>query len=271
VITYLWAKGLGAGALFIAALAVLLDIDLGAVGDLAAPLIAAAAAAATGGLLVWDLKRPERFYLLFTHPNHRSWLVLGGYALLGFGVAAFAWFLTAVLGASGAQLWLAVPVCLASALAAGYTAFLFGQAEGRDLWQSKWLLPHLLAQAAMTGAGALAIVAVLADTGQDAIALLARTLAVAALLHLAITGLDLCGRHVSRRAAVAARTLVRGRYQTALWWGAVAPTAVAVILAVLAWTGDRGWAVLVAGLVVQGALLTYETIYVRAGQDVPLS
>jgi Ni/Fe-hydrogenase subunit HybB-like protein len=160
---------------------------------------------------------------------------------------------------------------LAAALAAGYTAFLFGQAEGRDLWQSRWLLPHLLAQAGMTGAGALAIAVVLADSGADAIALVARALAVAAMLHLAITGLDLGGRHESRRAAVAARTLVQGRYRTAFWWGAVTPAAVAAVLAALAWNGDGAWALLLAGLVVQGALLTYETIYVRAGQDVPLS
>ena len=32
--------------------------------------------------------------------------------------------------------------------AAGYTAYLFAQCEGRDLWQNtRWLLPHLFAQA----------------------------------------------------------------------------------------------------------------------------
>ena len=39
---------------------------------------------------------------------------------------------------------------------AGYTAFLFGQAEGRDLWQSPLLFWHLLPQAVLVGAGALA-------------------------------------------------------------------------------------------------------------------
>lgn len=48
--------------------------------------------------------------------------------------------------------WPAVP---SAALTAGYTAFLFGQAEGRDLWQSSMLLWHLLAQAALPGSGSL--------------------------------------------------------------------------------------------------------------------
>ena len=34
-----------------------------------------------------------------------------------------------------------------AAATAGYTAFLFGQCEGRDLWQTPLLLPTLLAQA----------------------------------------------------------------------------------------------------------------------------
>jgi hypothetical protein len=44
---------------------------------------------------------------------------------------------------------------LAVLLAAGtaaYTAFLFGQAKGRDLWQSPLLAPHLLVQALLAGA-----------------------------------------------------------------------------------------------------------------------
>ena len=45
---------------------------------------------------------------------------------------------------------------LAGGAAAGYTAFLFGQAKGRAFWQSPLLLPHLVVQAALAGAGGLA-------------------------------------------------------------------------------------------------------------------
>ncbi len=117
----------------------------------------------------------------------------------------------------------------------------------------------------------MAVAVVVADAGADATALVARTLVIAAVLHLGITALDLGGRHESRRAAVAASTILRGRYRTAFWWGAVTPTVAAVLLAVPAWSGDHAWAVLAAGVLVQPALLTYETVYVRAAQDVPLS
>ena len=220
-----------------------------------APVVAAVAVAATGGLLVWDLKRPERFYLLFTRGNRSSWLVLGGYCLLGFGLAAAAWFVTGLLDAADAQRWLAVPVIATAVLAAGYTAFLFAQAEGRDLWQSRWLFPHLLVQAAMTGAGALAVVAAVAGADADAVALVARTLAVAALATLAISALDLLGHHHSRGAQVAATTIVRGRYARLFWLGSVVPTVLAVVLAAASWTGDLVWPAVLAGLLVQPALL----------------
>ena len=64
----------------------------------------------------------------------------------------------------------------AAVMAAGYTAFLFAQAEGRDLWQSRWLFPHLLAQAADGGAGAIASRWPSAGADDDAVALTARVL-----------------------------------------------------------------------------------------------
>jgi Fe-S-cluster-containing dehydrogenase component/Ni/Fe-hydrogenase subunit HybB-like protein len=274
VATYLWAKGMGGGALFVAALAVIVGAPLGAVGEVLAPVLGAAGAAATGVLLVWDLKRPERFYYLFTRPNTGSWLVLGGYVLLLFGVACLAWFVCGVLGLSGAMsilAWLVLPPC---ALVAGYTAWLFGQAEGRDLWQSRWLLPHLLAQAVMAGAGAMAVGVALFGVGPDGaegVALVARTFVVGCLLHLAITAVDLFGKHESRNAAVAARTITRGRYAPLFWGAAVTPVALAALVALASWNGAAVAAVALGGLLSQAALLVYETVYVRAGQDVPLS
>jgi Fe-S-cluster-containing dehydrogenase component len=271
VITYLWAKGVSGGALFVAALAVILGISLGAVGDVVAPVLAAVGATATGVLLVWDLKRPDRFYFLFTKPNHGSWLVLGGYCLLLFGLATTAWFVAGVLGLHALMTWLSWLVLVPCALVAGYTAFLFGQAEGRDLWQSRWLLPHLLVQALMVGSGAMAVAVVLAGGSTSATALVARSLLVGAVLHLAVTALDLGGRHHSRGAAVAARIIVRGRYARLFWFGSVAPVLVSVVLAALSWNGGTGWTAALGGVLVQPCLLAYEAVFVRAAQDVPLS
>ncbi|HEX2174780.1 MAG TPA: 4Fe-4S dicluster domain-containing protein [Nocardioidaceae bacterium] len=271
VATYLWAKGMAGGALFVAALAAIVGVPLGALGDVVAPVLAAAGAAATGLLLVWDLKRPERFYYLFTQPNWGSWLVLGGYVLLVFGLAATAWLAGALLGPDSLLVWLAWLVLLPCALVAGYTAFLFGQAEGRDLWQSRWLFPHLLAQALMAGAGAMGIFAWLLGVGPDGVALVTRAFVVGGVLHLAITVVDLFGGHSTRGAAVAAHMIVGGRYARLFWAGAVAPVVVAVLVALTSWNGGAAAAVAVAGMLSQVALVIYETVYVRAGQDVPLS
>ncbi|MGH3432173.1 MAG: NrfD/PsrC family molybdoenzyme membrane anchor subunit, partial [Thermocrispum sp.] len=191
--------------------------------------------------------------------------------LLGFGVATVAWFVAAVLGldtALAVLAWLVLPPCV---LVAGYTAFLFGQAEGRDLWQSRWLLPHLLAQGVMVGAGAVAVAAALVGVDSSGVALVARLLVLGAVAHLVLAAADLLGAHPTANAAVAASTVVRGRYARLFWGGAVAPVVLGALLAGLSWSGGAVWAVVVAGVVVQPGLLVYETVYVRAAQEVPLS
>jgi len=274
VVTYLWTKGIGAGALLVAALAVLLGTDLGVLGDYVAPALGIFGAATTGGLLVWDLKRPERFLYLFLKSNFTSWLVLGGYVLTIFTGGSVLWLLVAVLDVGWAMTvlaWLAIP---AAALMAGYTAFLFGQAEGRDLWQSPVLFWHLQAQAVMVGSGTLLVAGLFLDLPQAAQDLLVAAFVISTLAHLAILLVEYGGRHVSRQAAAAAHIITHGRYARTFWLGSVFPTVVAAVLGAVGWAmGAEAGGVLaaLAGLTVQPALLAYETVFVRAGQDLPLS
>lgn len=83
--------------------------------------------------------------------------------------------------------WLAIPF---GGLVAGYTGFLFGQAEGRDLWQSPLLFWHLLVQAGMVGTGALLVMAPFADLSSGATAFLTRTFVLATGLHLMMLGIE---------------------------------------------------------------------------------
>src|SRR6185503_8391985 len=87
--------------------------------------------ALTSILLIADLKRPERFFLILTRPNSKSWLVRGTYALMAYG---------ALLSFALVWSWLEVepftldwkfslPTLLAAALSAAYTGWLFGQAK----------------------------------------------------------------------------------------------------------------------------------------------
>ncbi len=123
-----------------------------------APLLALVFLGATLVLLVGDLKRPERFWYLLAKPNPTSWLVWGGWILQLYGALLVVWLaanLFGWMGLASALLWPGVALAVGSA---GYTAFLFGQAEGRDFWQSPLLLPHLIVQAALAGAAVLALV-----------------------------------------------------------------------------------------------------------------
>ena len=271
VTTYLWTKGVGAGALALACLAHLLGVELGAVGDYVAPLLGLFGAATTGALLVWDLKRPERFLYIFLKSNWSSWLVLGSYVLTIFSGGAVLWLLAVLLDLGWALTLLAVLGLPASAMMAGYTAFLFGQAEGRDLWQSKLLFWHLLVQAVMVGSGALAVAGLFADLSDSAWTLLAASFVTGAVLHLVLLGLEYFGEHETEQAAVAARIVRAGRYARTFWLAGVLPVALAVVLGAIAWAGAPVVWLAVAGLLVQPALLAYESVFVRAGQDVPLS
>ena len=220
---------------------------------------------------MWDLKRPERFLYIFLKSNFSSWLVLGAYVLTVFSGGAILWMLAVAFDVGWAVTvlaWVGIPV---SALMAAYTAFLFGQAEGRDLWQSPLLFWHLVVQALMVGSGALAVAALFADVSDDAWLLLAIAFVTSTVLHLVLLALEYGGTHRSQQATVAARIVTHGRYARLFWLGAVAPAAVAALVGALTWGGASVVLLALAGVIVQPALIAYESVFVRAGQDPPLS
>src|SRR5205807_1001402 len=117
-----------------------------------APALSLLFLALTTVLLVSDLKRPERFAYIVLKPNWRSWLVWGAWILMAFGAAGVAWLAAGATGRSDLLHLVLVPSVLLALATAGYSAFLFGQAEGRDFWQSPLVLPHLIIAAVMAGA-----------------------------------------------------------------------------------------------------------------------
>jgi Fe-S-cluster-containing dehydrogenase component/formate-dependent nitrite reductase membrane component NrfD len=280
VTTYLWTKGVGSGALIVASGALFLGTDLGRLGSLVAPALATGFTAATGALLTWDLKRPERVLFIFTKANPTSWLFWGSVALAGYSAVAGGWLVggvAEVLGmvpgpltasARGAMAWITAP---SAALAAGYTAFLFGQAEGRDLWQSPLLLWQLLAQAVVAGSGSLLVAAAFVEPGWQARRLLTRVFVSSSAANLALLAAEYGGSYPTRQAEAAARMVTRGRYSKLFRWGAVGMGVLGAAVAAPALGGRRRWWAAAGGAVAQLGLLAYESVFVRAGQDVPLS
>jgi Ni/Fe-hydrogenase subunit HybB-like protein len=178
------------------------------------------------------------------------------------------WLAVGLAGRPGALVWLAGPSVLLAAAAAGYSAFLFGQAEGRDFWQSPLALPHLLVAALAAGSASLLLVARALGGGPGApwglrLILLA---SLAALVVVLVA--ELAGSHPTRDAARAARFLSRGPLAVPLWIGVVAggialPAALLVTSSPVAWTAGA--------LLALAGLWLYEDLWVRAGQAIPLS
>jgi Ni/Fe-hydrogenase subunit HybB-like protein len=160
-------------------------------------------------------------------------------------------------------------------MTAGYTAFLFGQAEGRDLWQSPVLFWHLQAQAVMAGAGVLLVAGVILDLAGEgfvSITWLAWALFIGTVANLLILAVEYGGKHSTRNAAVAAHMLTHGRYKRAFWGGALGLSALTAVLALVgALNENLGLLAVLGGVIAQASLLIYESVYVKAGQDVPLS
>ena len=149
--------------------------------------------------------------------------------------------------------------------AAVYTAFLFAQAEGRDLWQSPLLPVHLFVQAVMMGAGALVII----SPGHE-LGLVIFTAAVAVDLLVTLGG-EFGIPHASEVAAAAAHMITRGRYrrhwQGSLWLGHFMP------LALMAGGFALGMPILAipAAILAAVGLYLYEYAFVMAPQEVPNS
>jgi Fe-S-cluster-containing dehydrogenase component/formate-dependent nitrite reductase membrane component NrfD len=270
---YIWTKSIAAGAFLLSAL----GVGLGLAPDnplftWAAPILALLFLGLTTFLLVVDLKRPERFYTILLRPQWRSWLTIGAYILLLYGVSVGLSFLAAVFGAGGLRHVLLWPGGLLAILAAIYTGFLFGQAKGRDLWLSPALPVHLLVQALVAGAAVLAIVgiAVPSDTATKGLLHDMLLWSLLANLFIMLVG-ELWMPHGTQDAATAARLITRGSFKQ-LFWGVVIGLghAVPVLLLVLV-PGSPMVISLLAGALALVGLLAFEHVWLLAGQSVPLS
>jgi Fe-S-cluster-containing dehydrogenase component/formate-dependent nitrite reductase membrane component NrfD len=272
VSSYLWTKSISAGAFGVAALLALTG-GLAEPFGLVAAIIACVFALATVVLLVVDLKRPERFWFILFKPNFSSWLVWGAYILIAFSGVAFLWGAAALLGIDIALAPLGIVGIALAAGAAGYSGFLFGQAEGRDFWQSPMLPLHLVVQAVVAGAAVLGV-ASLAVGNAGALPSLLSLLVIGLVAHALIVAAEVATPHANNDVRLAAQAMVRGRDARLFWIGAVA-IGVVVPLAFLAALAAALIPVAigstVAALAALAGLLAYEDSWIRAGQAVPLS
>jgi Fe-S-cluster-containing dehydrogenase component/formate-dependent nitrite reductase membrane component NrfD len=228
----------------------------------------------TTALLVFDLEHPMRFLRILTRPQWKSWLVRGAYLLVAFSMLATGWLAleaAALMGwvdgsiAEGLRPWIlggGLPLALG---AAAYTAFLFGQAEGRDLWQNSLLPVHLLVQAVMAGAA----FGLVLWSGQATGDVFSTVLVWAVVIDFLVIFMgEVMMPHASDTAALAAHAIIRGRYRKIFWLGTVLAGHILPVALIL--VGGSVLSVL-AGLAVLAGLYAYEWAFVTAPQQIPNS
>ncbi len=232
----------------------------------------------TTALLVYDLERPERFLSIILRPQWKSWLTRGAFVLIAFSTVSGLW--TAAAGAELLGLltlprpvmitvsWVTLPLALGAAV---YTAFLFGQAEGRDLWQSPLLPMHLLVQALMMGAASMLVLGLVADMPAALVEVCGVTFVAALIVDLMMLLLGEFGiPHASEIAARAAHEISRGRYATRFWWGVIVLGHLVPLGALL--LGAASLPVALLGLLCATVgLYLYEYAFIMAPQEIPNS
>jgi Fe-S-cluster-containing dehydrogenase component/formate-dependent nitrite reductase membrane component NrfD len=258
---YTLTKGIAAGA-YLVPLLLVLSGWLSSSSPLwawIAPIVAGLFLAITGGLLIWDLGHPRRFYMIFTKAHWKSWLVKGAFIIGGYSAVLALHLLASLLDRAGARQTLALPGLPLAVLTSVYTAYLFAQAKARDLWQSPLLPPHLLVQTFLAGSATLLPVAYFLEP--QALTPMLRILGLSSLVHLLMVAGETTLTHGTAHAHLAAREMVAGRYRSYFWLGALL-IAVAMFSP---WVGPGLGPLALVGL------LAFEHAYVQSGQAVPLA
>ena len=291
VSAYTWTKSISAGLVMVVASLGLLGYDLGSNVELAAVVAAVVLLAVTAGLLVLDLHHPERFVYTLLKPQWRSWVTRGAYIITAYGAFLMVYAAALLADAGGGLITTVRVVAVFLALAAGvYTAFLFGQAKGRDLWQDPGLPAHFVVRTALAGIASLSLIVFLSGVN-----VYGGTFYWGILIALVLHGAFLFG-HVARSrtgTSEATRNMVLGKYRAYFWVGFVIGVAVPVAIIMFdAWQYmsltatimnaelpntsvyifsklDAEWAV--AAVMALVGLALYEHAYVQAGQSVPQS
>lgn len=273
IAAYLWTKSIAAGVMMMAAMFSFSSADdTGLMLCIVSPIIALAGLTITAALLIFDLKRPGRFYYLLTKPNLRSWLVIGGYILTAYGAATAVWLFCGIYLGYVPGVLMLITFILAIATA-GYSAFLFAQAKGRELWQSPLFLWHLLLHAILAGAAMWMLMGFYIESfrlQRYSIVVVMLLLPLSMLMTLAEVFLP----HGNQDTKIAMRQLVSGRFWREFWGVLIMMGFIAPLVLIIDEQPLReispALTVFIAVLVLTGIWM-FQHLWVKAGQAPPLS
>jgi formate-dependent nitrite reductase membrane component NrfD len=239
-----------------------------------APIIAFVFLGITGVLLIADLDRPERFWTILVRPQWRSWLAIGSYIILVYSILLVALIAMYAMQMSSHEIfkWVYDATVLPAVMTSIYTAFLFAQAKGRDLWQSPVFPIHLLVQSIMAGSATIIIAGTILRDTSNVQTVSATVLAASTLAHLVLISTEILVEHSSKAKARAVHMMTRGPYSQLFWGmgicvGSILPLSLLAVSAILHWF----WLFPIAAAISLIGLLAYEHCFVMAGQSVRLS
>lgn len=272
---YSWTKSIGSGVLAVPAIALLLGrLPGNRIRDIALATVALLFTALTTVLLVWDLDHKERFLRVVFTPQSKSWLARGAFILITYSGLCSLFWLAAVFGfpvVASVVLW---PTVLVGFCAAAYTAFLFGQCEGRDLWQTPLLPAHLIVQALLCGTAVLALLPDAVGGSMQLVSVAGPVIAITLALHLLMVLGEVAMPHTTDNARYGARLMTHGPFAGGFWGGAViAGGLIPLALLMVSYTffGTSRIAIEVASVLSLAGVLVFEWCFVMAGQSVPNS
>lgn len=267
---YVWTKAIAAGALLIPIIAWIFGwASPGAEIEAWSYGLGLVFLMATGALLIMDLDQPKRFFYVLLRPHWGSWLVKGGYTITLFGglvtlLAAALFFGWDMI--KPALNWL---TAITAVLLAMYTAFLFGQAKGRDFWQSPTLALHMLVHALMAGAATFALLALFIEAPANWLLYLKNMLFGAIGFNLLIILFELSTNHPTEDAKYTVAMITKGRYAKLFYGGALLIGNILPVL--LLAIGASSALMALAGVAVLIGIYCTEHIWVEAPQRIPLS
>jgi formate-dependent nitrite reductase membrane component NrfD len=268
---YCWTKSIGSGALAIPAIAMLLGrLAADRWRDLVLSSIALLFTALTTLLLVWDLEHKARFLRVVFTPQSKSWLARGAFILIAYSGLGGLFWLASVFGLGSITVILLWPTVIVGFFAAMYTAFLFGQCEGRDLWQTPLLPVHLVVQALLCGAAVLVLLPSAFGGSPQVWAVAREALGFTLVFHLLIVAAEFMMPHSTDNSAYAARLITHGPFKTWFWAGAVVAGGILPLLLLWLVPADF-YSGKIAGVLALAGLLIFEWCFVMAGQSVPNS
>jgi len=229
-------------------------------------------------LLIKDLSQPKRFLNILFRPQWKSWVARGAFILVGFTAFAGLWWLIEFVANMNwlssditstlrpIMAWITFPLALFGVI---YTAFLLGQAEGRDMWQTPILPFQLLSQAFMVASGMFLVLGLFTQLSNSLFNFLSSTFLFSLVINLIIT---LAGKFAmpfaSEVAMLASREMTHGKFRNHFWWGGIALGHILPLILFLAFsTISLPVAVLCAII----GLFFYEYAFVLAPQHIPNS